>query len=224
MAKILCIETSSTNCSVAIYNKNTLVSLKEDNNKGYSHAESLHLFINEVLESAKIKIDDLDAIAVSKGPGSYTGLRIGVSSAKGLCYASNTPLISINTLESLARQLVISEGKIIPMLDARRMEVYTNVLDSNYKIIEETQALILDEKSFQQHLTSSKSYLIGSGVSKFKPLIQHEAVEFIEDAIPSAKELGLIAYEKFLRNEFENVAYFEPFYLKDFQTTPPKKK
>ncbi len=224
MAKIICIETSTTNCSVAIYNKNTLLSIKEDNDKGYSHAESLHVFIDEIIEEAKLKISDLEAIAVSKGPGSYTGLRIGVSTAKGLCYSLGIPLIGINTLDNLAQQQEAQNGYIIPMLDARRMEVYTTVLDQNHQIVTPTEAKILDEQSFNNYLDNKDCYFLGNGVSKFKDLIDSKNAHFNEEAIPSAKELGKLAYRKFLNEDFEDVAYFEPYYLKDFHTTPPKKK
>lgn len=224
MAKIICIETSTTNCSVAIYEKNSLLAIKEDNDKGYSHSESLHVFIEAVLKLAKLKIKDIDAIAVSKGPGSYTGLRIGVSTAKGLCYALNIPLISVNTLESLAQQKKADKGYIIPMLDARRMEVYTCILNTDYTIAESTNALILDENSFSTYLNTNPCYFLGSGATKFKDLITNENAYFFEDLVPSAKELGKMAYTKFLNNDFEDVAYFEPFYLKDFHTTQPKKK
>lgn len=224
MSKILCIETSSTNCSVAVYKNNTLISLKEDNDKGYSHAENLHVFIEAVLQDAEIKKMDLDAIAVSKGPGSYTGLRIGVSTAKGLCYALDIPLISINTLESLAQQTSNEEGYIIPMLDARRMEVYTMILNNKHQILEKTSAKILDENSYSKYLEKGKCYFLGNGSNKFSEIIDHPNAIFIDDKIPSAKEIGLLAINSFSNSTFEDVAYFEPFYLKDFQTTPPRKK
>ncbi len=224
MSKIICLETSTTNCSVAIYNKNQLIHIQEDNSDGYSHAEKLHLFIEEVIQGANCKIEEIEAIAVSKGPGSYTGLRIGVSTAKGLCFALGIPLISINTLESLAQQQKISSGYIIPMLDARRMEVYTMALDENHNVVNPSNALVLNENSYTNYLDEKNCYFIGSGVTKFKEICDSKNAIYIENAIPSAKELGKIAYQKFLNKDFENVAYFEPFYLKDFQTTPPKKK
>jgi len=143
MAYILNIETSTTNCSVALSQNGIVVGIKEDNNLEYSHAERLHVYIDEVLKVAKISIDQLEAIAVSKGPGSYTGLRIGVSAAKGLSYALNIPLISVPTLEALAHQIEIPKGAIVAMLDARRMEVYSAIYDANYNETRATEAEVL---------------------------------------------------------------------------------
>jgi tRNA threonylcarbamoyladenosine biosynthesis protein TsaB len=176
----------------------------------------LHVFIDDVVKSAKIKLSEIDAIAVSKGPGSYTGLRIGVSAAKGLCFSLDKPLISVSTLESLSHQVKIDTGCIVPMLDARRMEIYSAVFDANHHQIREIQAQILDESSFLDYLNKDKVYFIGNGVEKTKTVIQHKNATFIENKLPSAKEMGTLAFEKYKNNDFENVAYFEPFYLKDF--------
>ena len=216
MAYILNIETSTTNCSVALSNEGRILVVKEDNNLNYSHAESLHVFIDEVLKSADIKPKLLDAIAVSKGPGSYTGLRIGVSAAKGLCYALDIPLMSVNTLHSLAHQIEINEGIIVSMLDARRMEVYSAIYDLNYHQIRDTEAQILDESSFKTYLEKGKVYFIGNGVEKAKTLINHSNAIFIKDKLPSAVQMGTLAYDKYKKNDMENVAYFEPYYLKEF--------
>ena len=148
MAYILNIETSTTNCSVSLSKKGETVVLKEDYNSNYSHAERLHIYIDDVLKEADVSLNELDAIAISKGPGSYTGLRIGVSAAKGLCFALDVPLITIPTLESLAHQVSTETGVIVSMLDARRMEVYSGVFDANHSQIRETQAQILNETSF----------------------------------------------------------------------------
>jgi len=145
VALILSIETSTTNCSVSLSRKGKLLIVKEDYDKNYSHAERLHVYIDDVLKQAKVSVNDVDAIAISKGPGSYTGLRIGVSSAKGLCFALNKPLISIPTLESLAHQVTNHDGVIVSMLDARRLEVYAAIFDSNYVQIRETKAEVLNE-------------------------------------------------------------------------------
>ena len=150
MANILNIETSTTNCSVALSVDGKLTVLKEDNSLNYSHAERLHVYIDSVLSSAGVKRSDLNAVAVSKGPGSYTGLRIGVSAAKGLCFALGIPLVSVPTLEVLAHKAEAKSGFIVPMLDARRMEVYSAVFDETYKSIETTSAKILDENSFSK--------------------------------------------------------------------------
>lgn len=216
MALLLNIETATTNCSVSLSKEGETIVLKEDYNTNFSHAESLHVFIDEVVKSAKIKLSDIDAIAVSKGPGSYTGLRIGVSAAKGLCFSLDKPLISVSTLESLSHQVKIDKGCIVPMLDARRMEVYSAVFDANYHQIREIQAQVLDESSFLDYLTKDKVYFIGNGVEKTKTIIQHKNAVFIENKLPSANEMGTLAFEKYKKNDFENVAYFEPFYLKDF--------
>ena len=216
MAYILSIETATTNCSVSLSKDGKVLFLKEDNNINYSHAESLHVFIEEVIKSSDIELSQLDAIAVSKGPGSYTGLRIGVSAAKGLCYALNIPLIAVNTLQSLAHQVEIKEGCIVPMLDARRMEVYSAVYNESYHQLGDIEAQILDESSFKELLSSKPVYFIGSGVEKTKSLIQHFNAHFIENKLPSAQQMASLAYDKHKKNDIEDVAYFEPFYLKEF--------
>lgn len=224
MALILSLETTTTNCSVALSKNGKTISFKEDNDKGYSHAERLHVYIDTVLKEAGVTSHNLDAIAVSKGPGSYTGLRIGVSTAKGLSYALEKPLISISTLKALAYQVKIDDGVIVSMLDARRMEVYSAVYDSNYNEIRETQAQILDKTSFISDLNQNNVYFIGNGVEKTKNLINHPNAVFIEDKLPSAKEMGALAYNKYRISNFEDVAYFEPYYLKDFVALKPKSK
>jgi len=216
MAYILSLETSTTNCSVSVSKKGQLMSIKELNNASYSHAESLHVFISEVLNQANIESSDLEAIAVSKGPGSYTGLRIGVSAAKGLCYALDIPLISISTLKSLALQLRIEDGFIVPMLDARRMEVYSAIFDPDFNLIRKIEAQIIDENSFLKELEETQLNFIGSGVEKCKNVISHNNAKFIDNKFPSSKQMAELAYGKLLNNEIEDLAYFEPFYLKDF--------
>ena len=222
MALILSIETSTTNCSVSLSKNGKLLVVKEDYDKNYSHAERLHVYINDVLKYAKVSAKDIDAVAISKGPGSYTGLRIGVSAAKGLCYALDIPLISIPTLESLAHQVTTNNGVIVSMLDARRLEVYSAVFDSNYQQIRETIAEILNEDSFSKYLKNGNVYFIGNGVEKTKSLISHHNTIYIDDKLPSAKELGNIAFNKYKISDFEDVAYFEPYYLKDFVALKPK--
>ncbi len=217
MGLILCIETATTNCSVALGQNGKLVALKEDNSSNYSHAERLHIFIEEILKENDFSAKDLDAIAISKGPGSYTGLRIGVSAAKGLCFSLEIPLISVPTLTSLAMQVKEEgNGLIIPMLDARRMEVYTAGFTATYDAVFETRAQILDPSAFQEELERGKVSFIGNGVEKFKEICSHGNAVFIEGKLPSAKEMIFLANEKFQREGFEDVAYFEPFYLKDF--------
>lgn len=216
MALVLNIETATTNCSVSLSKDGETLVLKEDMSSGYSHAETLHLFIDEVFKIAKLKPIDIDAVAISKGPGSYTGLRIGVSSAKGLCYALNKPLIATDTLEGLAHQVKISDGFIVPMLDARRMEVYSAIYDSNFNLHSEIKAEILTEESYSTLLKMNKVYFIGSGVEKTKTLIEHPNAIFVEGKLPSANEMGLLSEFKYKKSDTEDVAYFEPYYLKDF--------
>ena len=222
MAIILNIETATTNCSVSLSKEGIPFILKEDYDKNYSHAERLHVYIDEVLKKSNIGANQLDAIAISKGPGSYTGLRIGVSAAKGLCFALNKPLISVSTLEALAHQIKECDGVIVAMLDARRMEVYSAIFDSNYNQIRETQAEILSEDSFSKYLEQGKVYFIGNGVEKTKALISHPNAIYIDDKLPSANEMGFLANHKYKISDFEDVAYFEPYYLKDFVALKPK--
>lgn len=221
---ILNIETTTTNCSVSLSNNGKTLVLKEDYDTNYSHAERLHVYIDAVLKEAKISKNDIVAFAVSKGPGSYTGLRIGVSAAKGLCFALDKPLISIPTLDALAHQVKMDDGVIISMLDARRMEVYSAIYDSNFNQIRETQAQILHEKSFEDYLESGKVYFIGNGVKKTKGLVNHPNAIFIENKLPSANEMSLLGYNKYKISDTEDVAYFEPYYLKDFVALKPKPK
>lgn len=216
MAIILNIETATTNCSVSLSKDGEILVLKEDNSSGYSHAETLHVFIDDVFKEAKIKPSAIDAIAVSKGPGSYTGLRIGVSTAKGLCFALNKPLIATDTLEALANQITSNDGFIVPMLDARRMEVYSAIYNSNLELAREIKAEILNEESFKELLEKSKVYFIGNGVEKTKTLIQHPNAVFVEGKLPSAKEMSKLSEIKYKKSDTEDVAYFEPYYLKDF--------
>lgn len=215
MANILCIETATTNCSVALSTNGSVIALREDNSKGYSHAELLHVFIEDVLREVGMQKHELDAIAVSKGPGSYTGLRIGVSAAKGLCYALDIPLVSVPTLESLAFK-VNTKGIIVPMLDARRMEVYSAVFSSEKQKIRETKAEILTPESYQEYLNNGTVTFIGSGVDKFEAICDHYNAVFVKDEFPSANEMAALAIDRYKRGDTEDVAYFEPYYLKDF--------
>ena len=215
MSYILSIETASKNCSVSISHEGETLFVQELATENFSHAEKLHVFINEILLKAKLNFQDLKAIAVSQGPGSYTGLRIGVSSAKGLCYALNLPLIAIDTLETLARNLKIEEGIIVPMIDARRMEIYTSFFDKNFIKIKETEALIIDENSFSE--IEEKMYLVGDGAVKLKNVLTSDKFIYHDEILyPSAKEMSQLAFDKYKKSDFVDVAYFEPFYLKDF--------
>lgn len=213
---ILCIETSTTNCSVAIAKDGEVIALLEDNEIKYSHAERLHHYIEQVLVEAKIKMSDLKAIAVSKGPGSYTGLRIGVSAAKGLCYALDIPLISIPTLQILALQAETKSDFIIAMLDARRMEVFACVFNNKREQIRDIKAEILLENSFMEYLNNGTVTFIGNANEKFKEICNHKNAVFLDKKLPSSKEMCLFAASKYKKNDTENVAYFEPYYLKEF--------
>jgi len=224
VAIILNIETATKNCSVSIADNGEIIVLKELNDLNYSHAEKLHPFINEALREAKIDIKQIDAVAVSKGPGSYTGLRIGVSAAKGICFSIDKPLISIETLRSLSTSIAVDEGVVVPMLDARRMEVYSAIFSFDHKSIREIKAEIIDEHSFSEYLETGKVYFLGDGAQKCKPILTHKNAVFVEDKFPSAKEMAIVSFNKFDQKEFEDVAYFEPFYLKDFIVVPEKKK
>ena len=215
MTYILNIETATKNCSVSLAKNGKTLVCKEISEQGYSHAEKLHVFIEEIINESGITFQDLKAIAVSKGPGSYTGLRIGVSAAKGLCYALEIPLISIDTLQILAMQVSIENGIIVPMIDARRMEVYSAVFDRNKNKLESVQAEILTENSYQDF--NEPLYFIGDCQEKCKTVLTKENFHFISNIVfPSANEMSSLSFEKFQKNDFESVAYFEPFYLKDF--------
>lgn len=217
MPLILNLETATTNCSVSVATNGNLLAIKEHDTPNYSHSEQLHIFIQDVLKEAEIEFSNLDAIAVSKGPGSYTGLRIGVSAAKGLCFSLDVPLISIPTLKSMAHQAK-SEGIdfVIPVLDARRMEVYSAVFDQGINPIRETKAEIIDGNSFSEFVDKGKVLLLGNGAEKCKELLLHPNFSFDTALVPSAREMATLSHKKFEAGEFENVAYFEPYYLKDF--------
>lgn len=222
MTMILNLETATTNCSVSIARNGEIISLREDNSPNYSHSEQLHIFIEEALQGASLAFKDISALAVSKGPGSYTGLRIGVSAAKGLCFSLDLPLISVSTLESLAMQgHARNYDFIIPVLDARRMEVYSAIFDAQGNRLRETKAEIINKDSFLEYAQKGSVLLIGDGAEKCRELLDHPNFSFLT-ALPTATEMGELSYKKFKANDFENVAYFEPYYLKDFML-PTKK-
>ncbi|MCF6297476.1 MAG: tRNA (adenosine(37)-N6)-threonylcarbamoyltransferase complex dimerization subunit type 1 TsaB [Flavobacteriaceae bacterium] len=225
MTLILNIETATKNCSVSLSENNNILALAELNEGQFSHAEKLHTFILNILVQAKKTMQDLDAISVSKGPGSYTGLRIGVSAAKGLCFSLEKPLISIATLTSLANAIQVNQDEfIISLLDARRMEVYSSVYDSNHQQIRDIKAEIIDKNSFLEFLEKGKVYFLGDGAGKCKEIIIHKNAVFLDGYFPSAKQMAKLSYDKYKISDIEDVAYFEPFYLKDFVVTKSKKK
>lgn len=222
MSYILNIETATKNCSVALAKDGKTILCKEIAEEGYSHAERLHVFIEEIIKETGITLQDLSAIAVSQGPGSYTGLRIGVSAAKGLCYALDIPLIAVDTLQALAAQITISSGLIIPMIDARRMEVYSAIFSSSLEKKREVLAQIIDDNSFEDR--QETLYFIGDCADKCKTVLTKENHVFLEEIVyPSAKEMSELSFEKFKISDTVDVAYFEPYYLKDFMITAPKK-
>ncbi len=216
MARILSLETASTNCSVSIYDGDVLLALREDPSPSYTHGELLHVFMDEALTEAGLKGSDLQAIAVSKGPGSYTGLRIGVAAAKGLCFALGIPLIAVETLKSMACQFQDASGVLIPMLDARRMEAYVAVFDTKHTQIEPTRAEVITSESFSKWVEQGPVHLLGNGVDKCRDLLKHPNFHFHTEIQPRSQEVGLLAKRRFEAGLFEDVAYFEPFYLKDF--------
>ncbi|MEZ4858866.1 MAG: tRNA (adenosine(37)-N6)-threonylcarbamoyltransferase complex dimerization subunit type 1 TsaB [Flavobacteriaceae bacterium] len=216
MTKILCLETATTNCSVTLSENGSVIAFREDKGKEFTHAEQLHVFIEEVLKESHTPLEEIAAIAISKGPGSYTGLRIGVSAAKGLCFALNVPLIAIPTLQILALQGDPKTDFIIPMIDARRMEVYVSIYNNIGVEIQKTKAEILNENSFFEFLERGSVTFIGNGVKKFKEICSHPSAIFIEEKLPSAFQMTSLAQEKWEEKSFEDVAYFEPYYLKDF--------
>ncbi|WEK20765.1 MAG: tRNA (adenosine(37)-N6)-threonylcarbamoyltransferase complex dimerization subunit type 1 TsaB [Candidatus Pedobacter colombiensis] len=227
MATILQIETATQVCSAAVSVNGKTIALKEEMASNI-HAGSLTLFIKEVMDTAGLQFTDLDAVSVSKGPGSYTGLRIGVSTAKGLCFALDKPLIAVDTLQMMAAGFLVeqagAEGLICAMIDARRMEVFTAVFDADLNYVLPTEAKIIDENSFAAELALGKVTFIGDGAMKCAAVLQHENAAFSELNFNSAAYMSQLAYKAFTAAQFEDVAYFEPFYLKDFVLTTPKKK
>ena len=221
MNYILNIETATKNCSVALALEGKTIVCREISEAGYSHAEKLHVFIEEVLQEAAVTFQDLKAIAVSQGPGSYTGLRIGVSAAKGLCFALGIPLIAIDTLQSLASQVTQTDGLIVPMLDARRMEVYSAIFNSKHENIRGIEAEIITTESFADQ--TDKIYFVGDCSEKCQTVLTNENFVFLTSIIyPSANEMSALSFEKFTNKDWVDLAYFEPFYLKDFMVTTPK--
>lgn len=223
MCFFLNIETSSSVCSVSISKNEQLICYKETQT-GFVHAEKLHFYIKDVLDETKINLRELSAISVSKGPGSYTGLRIGVSAAKGLSFATKIPLISINTLKCMAQQALILKNEIAfyaPLIDARRMEVYTSIYDSKLNMIIPAEALIVDANSIKKYEVYSKIFFFGEGMLKCKQLLSKLSnADFIEGITPSSKFMCQLVYEKFIAQDFEDVTAFEPLYLKDFFMHP----
>lgn len=220
--KILYLETSSKNCSVAISENEKILCVCEEVSENYKQSESLHTFVEWALEGAELSIKDIDAVCLGKGPGSYTGLRIGAASAKGFCYGLNIPLIAINSLDSLAEPYFNKDYDfVIPLVDARRMEVYCKIFDGKGNEISETEAKIIDENSFVE-FADKKVLFVGDGAKKVQETLNLNNAEYIANAYPSARYLIRKANEKINSKDFEDVAYFEPFYLKDFHGVKKK--
>lgn len=215
--KILYLETSSKNCSVAVSDNEKLLCLCEEVSENYKQSESLHTYVEWAMEGAGISLKDIEAVSLGKGPGSYTGLRIGAASAKGFCYGLKVPFIAINSLESMIEPFLDNNyDLIVPLIDARRMEVYTAVYDGNTgEELSGTEAKILDETSFEEY-RDKKIIFVGDGAKKAKDILQLPDAVFKDDVYPSAQYLIKKTLEKIEKKEFEDMAYFEPFYLKDF--------
>lgn len=216
MALILSIETATKNCSVSLSLQGEILDSQEIAEANFTHAEKLHVFIEAVLQDNGYVLSDLKAIAVSQGPGSYTGLRIGVSAVKGFCYALDIPMIALDTLEVLARALKIDSGLIVPMIDARRMEVYTCVFTKDYKALEPVEALVVQSDSFERFQGQTLHFL-GDGAPKCQAILESDSFVFHDSKMyPSAIDMVVPAYLKFQNKDFVDVAYLEPYYLKDF--------
>lgn len=230
--KILCIETSTEVCSVVLTKGSKITDQLEDVS-GMNHSKKLTQFIDEILKRNKLRAADLSAVAVSEGPGSYTGLRIGVSAAKGVCFAVNIPLIAISPLYSMTDYLisnslelghqVLDTDRFVPMIDARRMEVYRAIYSANGDLCAPTNAIIVDDATFIDDLEQSRMFFFGNGAEKCKSVIQHGNAIFVDGITTSASHMAPIANKMFEANQFVDVAYFEPFYLKDFMATTSKK-
>lgn len=226
MPLILSIETATKVCSVALHDNNNLLAVQTlyiDK----SHSGLLAPSIESLVSYCGYALSDLNAVAVSEGPGSYTGLRIGVSAAKGLCYALDIPLLSVNTLLALAQNVAkfnVTESLLCPMIDARRMEVYCLLTDHKLNVQEETQPAIVDETFMSELLRQKQVLFFGDGAAKCKNVITSDNAIFLDHVYPDAASVGLLAYEKFKCQQFKDVAYFEPFYLKEFRIGKPKNK
>jgi tRNA threonylcarbamoyladenosine biosynthesis protein TsaB len=225
MARILSIETSTSICSVAIHERGELRAVSEIKEPG-AHAEKLLDLVDAAMKQAELRMSDLDAVAVSQGPGSYTGLRIGVSTAKGIAYGLEIPLIGINTLQAMAASQLVNQGEfVVAVLDARRKEVYTQTFGDSLQEITSIEAVVLEEGVFASVLEKGKVYFVGDGADKVKEEIQHSNAFFPEnwEQSSSAKNMGQLAFEKFARQDWEDLAYFVPNYLKEFKALQSSK-
>ena len=229
MARILNIETSTDYCSVSITKDSKCEHLRlmqPDGTRKVAHSEMLAVFVKEVLDEARMKVSDMDAVALSGGPGSYTGLRIGASTSKGLCFGGNIPLISLNTLLVIAAmakaKFTDKYDLIVPMIDARRMEVYTMLTNANLDKLSEVEAKIIDAESFAEY-KGKKLLFCGNGAPKCSEILACEGFTFIDGIYPSAEYMGELAETAFNSKKFEDLVYYDPFYLKEFIATTSKK-
>lgn len=227
MALLLSIDTATNVCSVALHENERLLA-SQHLHIDKSHSGLLTVLVEQVVQYAGFSLQDLTAVAVSEGPGSYTGLRIGASTAKGLCFALDLPLVQINTLQAMAQGMkkYAEAGSLLcPMIDARRMEVYCMLITREGEVVQEPQARIIDETSFSAELEKHKMYFFGNGAQKCEPLLgENKNARFIPDEVPSAVYVGELGVEKVKQEDFTDVAYFEPFYLKEFHSPKSKRK
>lgn len=227
MGLLLSIDTATSVCSVALHENERLLA-SQHLHIDKSHSGLLTVLVEQVVNHAGFNLQDLAAVAISEGPGSYTGLRIGASTAKGLCFALDLPLVKVNTLQAMAQGMkkYAEEASLLcPMIDARRMEVYCMLISSEGEIVQEPQARIIVENSFAEELEAHKMYFFGNGAQKCEPLLgKNKNARFIPDEVPSAVYVGELGVEKVRKQEFTDVAYFEPFYLKEFHSPKPKRK
>ncbi|MBR6246747.1 MAG: tRNA (adenosine(37)-N6)-threonylcarbamoyltransferase complex dimerization subunit type 1 TsaB [Bacteroidales bacterium] len=223
MARILLLDTSTALCSVALSEDGKVVASREDATR--QHASLTAPFVKEVLDSQGLSVRDCDAVCVSMGPGSYTGLRVGVSTAKGLCFGAGIPLVAITSLETLVWQAPDRESYryIVPMIDARRMEVFTCVYSPSVQRLSEVEAKVIDSESFAPLLAEGPVLFAGDGAAKCQGVITHPDAHFLQCS-PRAESMAKAAEAAFAESRFENLAYFEPFYLKDFVATVPRRK
>jgi tRNA threonylcarbamoyladenosine biosynthesis protein TsaB len=231
MATILLLETATEVCSVALAIDGKVAGFRE-NREGFSHAELVTVYAGQLLSDVGLEMTNLDAVCCSRGPGSYTGLRIGTSVAKGICYAMNIPLLAVGTLHAMAFQSAMEEEKraltpglrFCPMLDARRMEVYTALFDGKGNPLGEISAMVINQDSFAAELNEGPLRFLGNGAHKCKSVLSHPNALFVDDFHASARFMSFLAEERFNKKHVEDVSYFEPFYLKDFMATVPKNK
>lgn len=224
--RFLAIESATKNCSVALFENQVIVDSIEEGG-AYSHAEKLAPFVEKLLKQNQITADELSAVAISSGPGSYTGLRIGLSLAKGICVGAQIPLIAIPSLEAMSWGAINAVGEkealYCPMIDARRMEVYTALYNAKGEVLRSVSAMVVDDQAFKEELAEKQMVFFGDGAFKCSTVIQSPNAVFLDEEHISAKNMGNLLFKKFNQADFEDLAYFEPNYFKDFKAGPSKK-